>query len=233
MPKTSRPKKTADCFQKLWAFDAAIVESLPENILLVGADEVGRGSLIGPVVAAAACFLPGFDHNEPLLSTLNDSKQLSIAERERLSAVILSHTHIRAAIGRAEKDEVDRVNVHQASLLAVHRAYQTLCATPEVKRQTSFLLLDGRSIIKGMPKENQKAIIKGDGKSAAIAAASVVAKVYRDAWVCETAKNYPGYGWESNMGYPTPQHQQALSKLGVTPLHRVNYKTVQEQLSLL
>lgn len=194
---------------------------------------MGRGSLIGPVVAGAVCFPCEPDRKlKKLLTWLDDSKKLSADVRADLSEAI--HAHCWVGIGAADKDEVDRLNIHYASLLALHRAFEALCDNAGLDRRTSdaFLLIDGRALIPDYRRERQKAVVKGDGTSAAIAAASVVAKHYRDSLCQEWARQYPGYEWESNMGYATPAHQRAMSELGLTPLHRKNFKKVMEQMSL-
>lgn len=226
-------RKTLHKLAALIRFDRKLLagEDCPEDGCLVGLDEVGRGSLIGPVAAAAVWLpedLPRSDKRE--LCELNDSKQLTASRRAALSACI--HRVGRVGIGLAEKDEVDRLNVHYASLLALYRAYRHLGGQWDYAGRSPFLVMDGRSIIPDLPMHCQKAVVKGDGKSAVIAAASVVAKHYRDTLVLKLAEEYPGYGWETNMGYGTPEHQEAIRRLGVTPLHRRNYRAVQEQLSL-
>ncbi|MBX2860220.1 MAG: ribonuclease HII [Vampirovibrio sp.] len=207
--------------------DAQLLTSLPTDTLLIGVDEVGRGSLIGAVVAAAALLpCPLTTTHKKALMWLNDSKQLTAVIRKELCETLQEIA--LTAVGQAEKEEVDRLNVHHASLLAAYRAYQGVVKQLPVDQQANaFLLLDGRSGIPDISAQRQQAIIKGDGKSAAIAAASVVAKHTRDSWVAQLAQEYPGYAWERNMGYPSPQHKAAIAELGLTPHHRVRYKSVQ------
>lgn len=222
---------------QLLAFDAEIIKevsaSINKPIALIGVDEVGRGSMIGPVTAAAACLpesvLTG-DLNA--LTDLNDSKQIPETKREALAEWLQENT--LTCVAHAEKKEVDSLNVHHASLLALFRAYSRLIeGNPDYfKDKTPFVLIDGRANITEIDSNRQRTVIKGDGKSAVIAAASVVAKTVRDNLIRQYAVDYPGYGWDTNMGYPTPPHKRALAELGPTPLHRCNYKPVQAQLSL-
>lgn len=212
----------------LLAFDQDIYVRLSlQDILLIGIDEVGRGSLIGPVIAAAVS-LPA-DLSTPQrrqLQYLNDSKQLAPSIRAELAEAILMQFPV--GIGEACKAEVDTLNVHHASLLAGERAYRRLLADfPECANRNPCVLMDGRTRITGINDAVQHAIIKGDGKSACIAAASIVAKETRDRMIKNLAVEFPEYGWETNMGYPTPAHQAALQKWGPTAHHRIHYKTVQ------
>ncbi len=217
----------------LLRFDAALLTDLPGACALIGLDEVGRGSLIGPVVGGAVCIPPDLTRSQRnLLRWLNDSKKLTAAVRADLSVAL--HEFCQVGIGQAAKEEVDRLNVHYASLLALHRAFLQLCQKTGLCPESGnlFLVMDGRAVIPDYPRHRQKAIIKGDGQSAAIAAASVVAKQARDSLIIAMASEYPGYGWEENMGYGTPAHLAGLKQLGITPHHRVNYRSVQEQLLL-
>ncbi len=167
-----------------------------------------------------------------LLAALDDSKKLSAEVRAELSAAI--HDCCLVGIGAADQGEIERLNIHYASLLALHRAFEALCASANLhSRQTDlFLLIDGRAVIPDYPRHRQQAVVKGDGKSAAIAAASVVAKHHRDSLCQAWALEYPGYDWEHNMGYATPAHQRGMAQLGLTPLHRKHFKKVTEQMPL-
>ncbi|WP_410000827.1 ribonuclease HII [Salipiger bermudensis] len=183
-----------------------------ENLRVAGVDEVGRGPLAGPVVAAAVvldplCIPPG----------LNDSKKLSAKRRARLSAWL--HECAEVSIGVASVEEIDELNILQASLLAMHRAVTGL----EVPVQHA--LVDGRFIPPQLPC-HATPIIKGDGRSVSIAAASVVAKCYRDRLMRDLAQQHPGYGWETNAGYGSKKHKDALQNLGVTPHHRRSFKPI-------
>lgn len=174
-----------------------------------GVDEAGRGCLAGPVVAAAVVLPTGFFH--PLL---NDSKQLTPAQRAALRPVIEEEA-LGWAIGMASPQEIDAVNILQATFLAMHRAINALPLVP------GFLLIDGnRFRPHAVPHQ---CFVKGDGTFAAIAAASVLAKTTRDALMQQQACHYPAYGWQTNMGYPTPLHYAALRAFGPTPLHRMSF----------
>lgn len=181
---------------------------------VAGVDEVGRGPLAGPVVAAAVIL----DPNNPI-DGLADSKLLSEQQRERLDSMIRERA-IAWALGRAEIEEIDRINILQASLLAMRRAILALRPQPE------FALIDGNCCpVLPCPSE---AIIKGDATVAAISAASILAKVSRDREMVELDRVYPGYGFASHKGYPTKAHLTALSSLGVCPLHRRSFGPVKK-----
>lgn len=179
---------------------------------IAGIDEVGRGPLFGPVVAAAVilpatCHLPG----------LNDSKKLSEKQRERLAAAIASIA-LAWAISAVDAATIDSINIRQATLLAMRRAVEQLAPPPD------FLLIDGRDTI-AWPCQ-QMAIVKGDAASLSIAAASVLAKVHRDQVLIQLDREYPGYGLARHKGYPCPAHIAALKQLGPTPLHRRSFQPV-------
>jgi ribonuclease HII len=179
---------------------------------IAGLDEVGRGPLFGPVVAAAVilprgCLLPG----------LNDSKKLSKKKRAEFDVEIRASA-VSWAIAEVDAETIDRINIRQASLLAMRRAVGQLALSPD------FLLIDGRDTIDW--EGPQQAVIRGDGASFSIAAASVLAKVYRDRLLVELDRDYPGYGLAQNKGYPCPEHLAALERLGPTPLHRKSFGPV-------
>ena len=209
-------------YQAFWA-DLPGEASRP---LIVGIDEVGRGSLIGPVTAAAI-ILPSDQAEEmlalsPWFQELNDSKKVTAAKRQPLKNDIELYCH--AAIGQASQEEVEQLNVYHASLLAAYRAYEGLLRQdPSLKQQILRVLIDGKVLLPQLPAPHQACVIKGDGYSAAIAAASILAKETRDQWVKEQAEHYPGYEWESNMGYATAGHRKGLVDLGPTPLHRTTF----------
>jgi len=178
-----------------------------------GIDEAGRGPLAGPVIAAAA-ILP-----DPLpaeLSGLDDSKKLSVARRERLFAALFRHARI--GIGRAEVEEIERLNILGATLLAMARAHDALSVP------VACALVDGNRPPR-LPCA-VRCIVGGDGLSLSIAAASIVAKVTRDREMVALARDFPGYGWERNAGYPTEEHRGALLRLGPTPHHRRGFGPV-------
>lgn len=179
---------------------------------IAGIDEVGRGPLFGPVVAAAV-ILPQRCH----LVGLDDSKKLREKDRERLSAEICS-VALAWAIAAVDAATIDRINIRQASLLAMRNAVAQLTPSPD------FLLIDGRDTIAWAGQ--QHAIVKGDAKSFSIAAASVLAKVHRDQLLIRLDQEYPGYGLARHKGYPCPAHLAALQRLGPTPLHRKSFRPV-------
>ncbi|MCU0318145.1 MAG: ribonuclease HII [Amoebophilaceae bacterium] len=176
-----------------------------------GCDEVGRGCLAGPVVAAAVILPKSFFH--PLL---NDSKQLTPAQRQLLSEIIRQRA-VAWAVGEASAQEIDQYNILRASYLAMHRAIALLQPPP------ALLLIDG-NCFRHYLKIPHRCIVKGDAKLAPIAAASVLAKTHRDALMHQLAQDFPGYGWESNVGYPTRMHRRAIQKLGTTPHHRRSFR---------
>lgn len=177
---------------------------------VVGVDEVGRGPLCGPVTAAAVWLDPN-----RIPAGLADSKTLSLARREALAAEI--HAVAQVSIAHASIEEIDEINILRASHLAMTRAIAALPA--------DFVLVDGNMIPRALTLP-ARAIVKGDAKSLSIAAASIVAKVARDRIMVDLAQQYPGYGWETNAGYPTKAHLQALLDLGITPAHRRSFKPI-------
>ncbi|MHC9511163.1 ribonuclease HII [Kangiella sp. M94] len=189
---------------------------MEQTILIAGVDEVGRGPLAGPVVAAAVILDPA----NPITG-LADSKKLTEKRREALSLEIKEKA-LAWSIARAEVEEIDRINILQASLLAMKRAVETLSHLPELA------LIDGNHC----PELDcrMEAIIKGDSKEPAISAASILAKVARDNEMVEMEQSYPGYGFAKHKGYPTQQHREAIVKLGITPIHRRSYAPVQRML---
>ena len=176
-----------------------------------GCDEAGRGCYAGPVFAASV-ILP-LDFHHPLL---NDSKQVSEKNREILRP-ILEKEAIAFAVATASVEEIDSINILQASILAMHRAIASLKKKPE------FLLIDGNRF-KPYPKIKHQCVIKGDGKFASIAAASILAKTYRDEYMYRIHAEHPQYGWDRNKGYGTAIHRNALEKYGITPHHRRSFQ---------
>jgi ribonuclease HII len=182
-----------------------------ETGLVAGIDEVGRGPFAGPVVAAAVIL----DHKN-IPDGIQDSKKLSKPKREELFDAIFAAASV--GIGEASVDEIDRLNILSASLLAMRRAMAALPKRPDVA------LVDGNRDPKlGIPT---RLIIKGDGRSLSIAAASIVAKVTRDRKMCTLAETYPHYGWEKNAGYGTAEHRKGLSQFGITPQHRRSFAPI-------
>ena len=183
---------------------------------IAGLDEVGRGPLFGPVVAAAVILPKGCS-----LQGLTDSKKLTEKKRNEFDLEIRSNA-VSWAIAEVDAETIDRINIRQASLLAMRRAVQQLPLGPD------FLLIDGRDTIDwDCP---QQAVIRGDGASFSIAAASVLAKVHRDRLLVEFDREFPGYGLAQHKGYPCPAHLAALARLGPAPLHRKSYRPVAQAL---
>ena len=187
-----------------------------ETDLIAGVDEVGRGPLAGPVVAAAVIL----DPKKPI-DGLCDSKKMSANRRLEMSDKIKSNS-LAWSLGRAEVKEIDEINILQASLLAMKRAIELLNIEPDI------VLVDGNYT----PSVNfkKKAIVKGDSFISEISAASIIAKVERDNEMIALDKIYPGYGFSSHKGYPTKQHIESLKKLGITDIHRVTFSPVSKYL---
>jgi len=179
---------------------------------VAGVDEVGRGPLAGPVVAAAVVLDP-----DNIPDGLNDSKQLSRKRRDALFDLLMASADV--CIAEATVAEIEDHNILRASHIAMVRAVAGLSAPAD------FILIDGNMVPRGLNTPSQT-IVKGDTRSLSIAAASIMAKVWRDRLMVDLAQQHPGYGWETNAGYPTPVHKKALLKLGVTPHHRRLFKPV-------
>ena len=182
----------------------------PDGMLEVGCDEAGRGPLAGPVLAAAVILPRDFD-----LPGLNDSKKLNESVRVELEIGIKTQA-LAFAVASCSPSEIDRFNILQASILAMHRAIDQLSLRPD------FILVDGNRF-KNYPFIPHQCFVKGDSRYASIAAASILAKNERDRIMKDLALQYPGYGWERNMAYPTLEHRRALQKLGPTPEHRRSF----------
>ncbi len=190
-----------------------------EVVVEAGCDEAGRGCLAGPVVAAAVILPRRFRHK-----TLNDSKKLSKDEREELREMIINKA-IDYAIAEVDNNEIDSINILNASFLAMHRAIAQLKSLPEL------LLIDGNRF-NPYPNIPHQCVIEGDGKFYSIAAASILAKTHRDQIMWKHAKQFPGYGWETNVGYPTIAHRKAIQEIGFTHLHRRSFRCIPNQLAL-
>lgn len=182
-----------------------------KNKIEAGCDEAGRGCLAGPVVAAAVILPPKFSH--PLL---NDSKQLSERQRNVLRP-ILEKEAIAFGVGIVDNQEIDEINILNASFLAMHRGIDQLNSSPEA------LLIDGNRF-NPYQKVQHYCIVKGDSKYMSIAAASILAKTYRDDIMDQYHLRYPQYNWQKNKGYPTKEHRIAIKQNGPTPLHRISFK---------
>ncbi|WP_019025399.1 MULTISPECIES: ribonuclease HII [unclassified Thioalkalivibrio] len=185
---------------------------------MAGVDEVGRGPLAGPVMAAAVILPDDFEAGR-----LTDSKKLSAKRRESEADRIRSHPGVVWSIARVEAAEIDELNIHRATLLAMARAAEGLDRAPD------HLLVDGTHTPNG--PWTAEAIIKGDGSVLAISAASVIAKVARDRWMSELHEQYPDYGFDCHAGYPTKDHMEALGAIGPCPEHRRSYRPVQRAIS--
>ncbi|MEY4616011.1 MAG: hypothetical protein RJB66_971 [Pseudomonadota bacterium] len=201
-------KKNKPVFEKI---DWRLITPGP----VIGVDEVGRGCLAGPVYAGAAILL-----SEAVESELTDSKLLSEEKRERLSEQI--KTHHRVCVAWATEEEIDKLNIFQASLLAMRRAVEGLGVT------SGHILVDGKFPIPNMKNFVQTPLIKGDLRAAPISAAAICAKVARDQFMQALALNYPGYGFEKHKGYATEEHRHAIQKIGPCRVHRRSFGGVRE-----
>ena len=181
-----------------------------EGKVEAGCDEAGRGCLAGSVYAAAVILPDGYEN--PLL---NDSKQLTERRRYELRSII-ERDAVAWAVGVVTPEEIDHINILNASILAMHRALDQLAVRPEA------VIVDGNRFKKYRDLPHTT-IVKGDGKYMAIAAASILAKTYRDDYMKQLAKEYPQYDWQSNKGYPTRKHREAIRQHGTTPYHRMSY----------
>ena len=187
--------------------------------LEAGTDEAGRGCLCGPVVAAAVILQKDFTH-----PFLNDSKQLSKKKRDELRPFIEENA-IAFGVSFVWQDEVDKINVLQASIIGMHRAIEELKIIPE------FIIIDGNKFknYKEIPHET---IVKGDAKYLSIAAASVLAKTYRDEYMLKIHQEFPMYNWKNNKGYPTKEHRNGIREFGITQHHRKTFRLLPEQIKL-
>ncbi|WNW01504.1 ribonuclease HII [Tenacibaculum sp. HL-MS23] len=189
------------------------------HILEAGTDEAGRGCLSGPVVAAAVILPENFHHE-----LLNDSKQISEKKRRELRPYIEEHA-LAFGVAFVDHKEVDEINVLQASITGMQRSIEQLSPQP------AFIIVDGNKFkpYKEIPHET---IVKGDAKFMSIAAASVLAKTYRDEYMEKIHQEYPQYNWRKNKGYPTKEHRNAIREFGATPYHRMTFKLLPEQFKL-
>ncbi len=190
-----------------------------DGVLEAGCDEAGRGCLAGPVVAAAVILPADFNHQ-----VLNDSKQINEKKRYGLRKEI-EESAIAYAVGIIDNKEIDEINILKASILAMHKALDSL------KKIPGHIIIDGNKFFnyKDIP---HKTIIKGDSKYYSIAAASILAKTYRDDIMNDLHQKHPEYNWKNNKGYPTKQHRQAIKEFGKTAYHRMSFRLLDEQLSL-
>jgi len=190
-----------------------------EHLLECGTDEAGRGCLAGPVTAAAIILPDDFTH-----PWLTDSKQLSEAKRKELRP-LLEEVAICYSVTHVMMDEIDTINILNASILAMHRCVEKLSVRPE------FIAVDGNRF-KKFEDIPHRCIVKGDGKYLHIAAASILAKTYRDDYMEQLHAEHPEYDWKQNKGYPTSAHRAALKRYGPTPFHRKSFKLLPEQLRI-
>ncbi|RNL80802.1 ribonuclease HII [Sinomicrobium pectinilyticum] len=189
------------------------------KILEAGTDEAGRGCLAGPVTAAAVILPETFTND-----ILNDSKQLSVLHRDLLRPV-LEEQAVCYGICHVFEEEIDEINILNASITGMHRAIEQLSVVPE------FILVDGNRF-KPYGKIPHECIIKGDSKYMSIAAASVLAKTHRDAYMDKIHEEFPMYNWKRNKGYPTKEHREAIRKYGISKYHRKSFRLLPEQLKL-
>lgn len=189
------------------------------DLIEAGCDEAGRGCLAGPVVAAAVILPKNYKHD-----VLNDSKQLGKDERDLLR-IDIERDALAWAVAEVSNEEIDEINILNASFKAMHRAIDKLTIKPQ------FLLIDGNRFTK-YEGINHECIIKGDAAYLSIAAASVLAKTYRDEIMQKLAQQFPGYGWKTNVGYPTLEHREGIRQLGITPYHRKSFTLLPAQLEL-
>jgi len=187
--------------------------------LEAGCDEAGRGCLSGPVVAAAVILPLNFQHE-----LLNDSKQVSQKNREILKPIIMEQA-LAWAVGICSPQEIDKINILNSSILAMHKALDQLTIQP------AFIAVDGNRF-KAYKNISHATQVKGDGRFLNIAAASILAKTFRDEIMCNLHQEYPEYGWNSNMGYPTIAHRKAIKEFGVTPHHRMTFQLLPAQLKM-
>jgi ribonuclease HII len=200
-------------------YDTALKSCLNQDKLEAGCDEAGRGCIAGPVFAAAVILPPDFKH-----SVLNDSKMLSAESREKLRDEILK-VAVSWSVEYVDSDTIDKLNILKASILAMHKAIDGLEVNPE------YLIIDGNRFFRYKSIEHM-CIVKGDSKYFSIAAASVLAKTYRDDYMKKIHKEYEQYGWEKNKGYATKQHRDAIKNYGLTPYHRKSFRILNSQLNL-
>ncbi|MGX7031111.1 ribonuclease HII [Vagococcus zengguangii] len=212
--RQAKEQAAKELFEQMQAFERAARQQAYQYI--AGVDEVGRGPLAGPVVAAAV-ILP----ENPDLVGLNDSKQLSHAKRAELLTKIKEQA-LAIGIGIVSPEEIDRINIYEATKVAMTQAIEALNPQPD------YLLLDAMKLPNiALPQES---IIKGDAKSIAIAAASIVAKETRDQMMSEYEQQYPGYGFAENAGYGTAKHLAGLNSLGITPIHRKTFAPIKDMI---
>lgn len=196
-----------------------LLSTFQHEFVEAGCDEAGRGCLAGPVFAAAVIFPPDYRN-----ALLNDSKQLSEKKRTELRPII-EREALDFAVASVSAEEIDKINILNASYLAMHRALDSL------KTKAAYIIVDGNRF---KPYQNipHQCVIKGDGKYLSIAAASILAKTYRDEYMDGLSKDFPHYDWLSNKGYPTVKHRNAVLEFGISPHHRKTFRVTDPQLKL-
>jgi ribonuclease HII len=190
-----------------------------KNKIIIGCDEVGRGCLAGPVVAAAVAF-----EIEPTLewtAEIKDSKKLSAKKREEL-APLIRQSALGYAVAEVEPGEIDRINIHNASLLAMRKAVEKLLSETGVKQENAYLYIDGKFMVPNINIE-QEAVVGGDDKIFEVACASIIAKVYRDNLITKLDSKYPGYDFVRHKGYATKHHVSQIKTQGLSPIHRLSF----------
>lgn len=196
-----------------------LLHNFSGKLLEAGTDEAGRGCLAGPVVAAAVMLPRNFSHSE-----LNDSKKLTIHQRNKLRPFIEKHA-LCFAVNFVWQDKIDEINILNASILAMHNAIKSLKNIPE------FIIVDGNKF-KPYGQIGHETVVKGDSKYLSIAAASILAKTYRDEYMEQIHKDFPAYNWKRNKGYPTQEHRQAIIKHGISEHHRKSFRLLPAQLKI-
>ncbi len=196
-----------------------LLNNYSSKVLECGTDEAGRGCLAGPVTAAAVILPQNFSNH-----ILNDSKQLSETKRDKLKPIIETDA-LTFGVAHVFQEDIDTINILNASILAMHKSIDKLKQVPE------FIIVDGNKF-KPYNNVSYKTIIKGDSKYLSIAAASVLAKTYRDIYMNKIHEEFPMYNWKQNKGYPTKEHREAIKKYGITKYHRKSFRLLPNQLKL-
>ena len=199
---------------------------LNPNVIEAGCDEAGRGCLAGPVFAAAVILPPDIcDRCPDLAMGLNDSKQLSEKQRYALRELVEGNA-VAWAIGMMDNREIDKYNILRSSIMSMHRALDQLSVPPQ------HVIVDGNRFLSWGGGVPYTTVVKGDAKYMSIAAASILAKTYRDDFMLDIHRQYPMYGWNRNKGYPTKEHRQAIRQHGATPYHRMTFNLLGESLQM-
>ena len=219
----AKPERKTARLKTDWTWDEVRSLAQERGLTLIGVDEAGRGPLCGPVAAGAVALLA-----EPWPEGLACSKTLKPQQRERLYEQI-THGEHAWAVAESSVEEIDRLNILQASLLAMHKAVDTLMAKLGLQKESVLVAVDGNRL-PAWPYPSV-AVVKGDAKIPAVSAASIVAKVHRDRWCKAQATLYPQYGIEVHMGYPTPLHLEMLARHGASPIHRRSFGPVRQALA--